>query len=1106
MPTALLKKRPWMAGLTAIVLFLLAALALVWVFRLAIAEQVTERWCSGRGLDCQLDVEELATSGIVINAVSVRNQAGNTPVEAGRVQLGLKWDGLFKPRLAMVRVDDPVIRLEYTPDGTVSVGGLEDLAPSGNQPSSGPMPAFDVRNARIEALTPAGPVTMRGDVSGELPYQAKIQAEIEPADLETDAGALSLEEGRVDLELAGIKLVGEAHLKLSRAEFETLSARDITLDARMAESFLPQVNWTATAASFNAPGLAAEGLDVKGSTGIVAGQLDEEAGPLARLRSFSVDATADALRRGTLSAGATRLTGEADRKGGEGLSGKVALETSALSSPWLTSQTASLSGEGEISDDFQSIDLSGEVTVGQAGLPDTFQASLFDSVQTGPPLGGHADALKEGLASAAAAFDAGTGYRLQMGPEDHWSLVTTRPLTLKAANGAAFTLTGEETRPVLNLSGDGALVSGIASLSGPSLPQATIDIASLEVTQAGTSLKAGGIVLDRWQADGLALSARLSDLELETASGTPRIKAVGEAVLDGAIFGQRLETTKVFGGIDASLGEALRVQSFGTRCIGIDSDGFRSAETLTVGAFALQLCPPDGRLVQPVNGALAGRLDADRVRIPFRSDQTTGTLSLDQASLDWRAASTASLSLTGTQMSTELEFGENTLILSASDPKVGFRTTSPLSFTATTGRAEIDGTLIPADVSLGSLRFDATLPESGLSGSAEARSVVLKDLQDDPLYEPLTGDLSAVFGKGLMQLSGPVTTVRGKRKVADINMTLDLVSLDGEASVDTPDLVFEPGGFQPTALSERVRGFLSNARGQLNAGAAFDFDGGEVSGTGYVEVRDFGFDTLRVGAVNGVNGRIDFDDLIQLHTPPGQTVRVGAINPGIPLNNGEISFQLLGPTDAIIEKAAWPFAGGELIVGRSEWTIAGAEDIIEISARQLELTQIIGVFNLPDIKADGTVSGRFPVELSGPNVYVRDAVLKADEEGGTLAYTGDIGDAASQADERVSLAFRALKDFRFSVLELGASGNLTGSMMITLNLIGKSPDVLGGAPFAFNIGVDSELMKLVRTGQSMTGTDWLAEVTRPSGGTNTTDDGAGSGPGPDNAPADKSEP
>ncbi len=163
--------------------------------------------------------------------------------------------------------------------------------------------------------------------------------------------------------------------------------------------------------------------------------------------------------------------------------------------------------------------------------------------------------------------------------------------------------------------------------------------------------------------------------------------------------------------------------------------------------------------------------------------------------------------------------------------------------------------------------------------------------------------------------------------------------------------------------------------------------------------------------------------------------------------------------------------------GGSDWTIAGTTDTVIIEARALELTEMINVLELPDIDAKGTVSGTFPVEISGPNAYIRNARLTADEQGGTLAYTGGVGEQAAKADERVSMAFQALRDFRFSVLELGVDGNLSGDMLITLRLVGVSPEVLDGAPFAFNIGIDTKLMQLIRTGRSLTSSDWLADIT-----------------------------
>ncbi|MEQ9316357.1 MAG: YdbH domain-containing protein, partial [Henriciella sp.] len=493
--------------------------------------------------------------------------------------------------------------------------------------------------------------------------------------------------------------------------------------------------------------------------------------------------------------------------------------------------------------------------------------------------------------------------------------------------------------------------------------------------------------------------------------------------------------------------------------------------------ISLQLCPRDGRVVRPISGGSAGTIDLGAASVPFRSENTSGTLALEDAVLDWAATKTAKVDLKGSRMSLPMEIGDKTLTIASNAPAISVQTTSPVSLSAAMGTSEFGGSLVPADISLESLSLTSTLPASGVRGRAEAKQVTVKDRGDDPLYVPLMGDLTAEFRDGVMQLTGPVTTRPAGRKIADVTLDLDLLDLNGTASVSTPDLTFEPRRFQPTALSERVRGFLSNARGTLRGGADFDIVSGKTSGTGWVEVESFGFDTLRLGAVNNVSGRIAFEDIMSLTTGPGQQIRLGAINPGIELTNGIIKFQLTNGREALIEDARWPFAGGELYTGGSTWTVAGTRDVIQITTQSLELTEIVKAFSLPDIKANGTVSGTFPVEIVGPNAFIRNARLTADSEGGTIAYTGEVGDAAAASDERVGMAFQALKDFRFSVLELGADGNLSGDILITLRLVGKSPEVLNGAPFAFNIGIDSKLMQLIRTGRSITSSDWLADVT-----------------------------
>ena len=112
----------------------------------------------------------------------------------------------------------------------------------------------------------------------------------------------------------------------------------------------------------------------------------------------------------------------------------------------------------------------------------------------------------------------------------------------------------------------------------------------------------------------------------------------------------------------------------------------------------------------------------------------------------------------------------------------------------------------------------------------------------------------------------------------------------------------------------------------------------------------------------------------------------------------------------------------------------------------------------------------------------------ADDSGGRVAYLGDAADSAAQSDANVRLAFEALKDFDFTVLEVGLDGDVTDRVKITLKLAGKSRNditygsnahIVKGQPFEFKIAVDSALAELFRSSQFYTNqqklTDFVVE-------------------------------
>ena len=75
--------------------------------------------------------------------------------------------------------------------------------------------------------------------------------------------------------------------------------------------------------------------------------------------------------------------------------------------------------------------------------------------------------------------------------------------------------------------------------------------------------------------------------------------------------------------------------------------------------------------------------------------------------------------------------------------------------------------------------------------------------------------------------------------------------------------------------------------------ADFDIRSGALSGSGYVDFADLIVDTFTVGTVSGINGRLNFSDVLNITTPPNQEITIDFMDPGIPLFDGKLGLQII---------------------------------------------------------------------------------------------------------------------------------------------------------------------------------------------------------------------
>ncbi|MCF6328784.1 MAG: YdbH domain-containing protein [Henriciella sp.] len=1069
-------RRRWPAIIAVTLLLLLAVAVSAWLARKPIVQYLATSWCSARDATCSFQVDTLDLNQMTISDLVIRGRTQAEVLTARTVEVEIVWARPFSPSASMIKLENPKIIASFDGD-KLTLDGLEEHLPP---PSSGTAasPQIDIHGGHLALTTPAGVLTGTLDANGNWPAGGDATFELNPAELSSELNHLQLEQGSLRLTKQENLLDGQLTLALSTLSFDGTQANNILLSASLADATEPKLDWEASIGSLTREG-EVQLTDLQAAGGVELSRQpragDNDLWPL--LARFTAQGRAGPVawsqyRADTLKfdLGAVRVT--------EGrMDFEIDTEVTGAISPVLTGDQISLSFTGTSTGEFENVSGTGRLVATHAALPKQVRSQLLKGVSAAAPFAGHAEGLKSSFDRALSDFTTGASFRLDAESRTDWRILVTQTLAIQSSSGLSAIVTPVQSQPALTLEPNGATLTGVLSLKGGGGPQLNSDIQRLSLSGGDYVIRTGGLTLQPWRASGLTIGANLNQFEVENRGTGQRLSALGELFMDGTAFGVSLRDTRLFGGIDAVNGAAgWRVQTVRQECLGLNIGSAQASGDLTLDTVALNICPKNGRFIQQVDGRATGRVSLGDVSLPFRTKTMSGNAILSNAVIDWSAKDTLKLNIAAQQVDLPMKIGGRTLSLNGELPSLDFELASQTRLTAMLAQATLSGELVPANITIAKTSISGQFSSGGFVGSGRAVDVLITDNHPDPYYLPLRAAFDSDFNGTHMSLFGPVSLDATGLVIADARLDVDLLTLNGTGQVRSRDLLFTPRGLQPKHLSDRARALLTNGRGALTGVADIVITNGQLTGTGEFLARDFGFDTLRVGSVDEINGRIFFSDILALTTAPSQQVSIGKLNLGMPLENGKILFQIINGREAVIEQATWPFAGGKLDIEPTIWTIAGNSDLLIVKADQIELAQFIDALSLPDIKAEGTISGTFPIELVGGNAFIRAARLTTDENGGVIKYTGTAGQQAGAGDERIEAAFTALRNFKFSVLEIGVDGNLIDDIVVSAHLLGKNPEVYGGAEFDFNISIDSKLAQLINTGRRVATSKWITEA------------------------------
>ena len=596
----------------------------------------------------------------------------------------------------------------------------------------------------------------------------------------------------------------------------------------------------------------------------------------------------------------------------------------------------------------------------------------------------------------------------------------------------------------------GLRIDGNIEMGGGGLPQGRV---SLSQPRAGAPMS-GVANLEPYSANGQRLA--LSTIQFGPGPGGSTALST-TAQLDGRFPKGRVQALRL--PITGQIGKGGSF-AFGTSCAVVSVNYFQM-NAIQLGPTRLPVCPigpaiivkrPGGPLLTNArfNGpVLNGRLGSSPLHLQAAGGQIVGK-----------------------------EFAFNRLGMRLGKP------TSPVLFDAT----RLNGTFVGAGISgrfAGATASIGKVPLLLSDGSGKwlfhnndltaDAALTVSDRDANPRFYPLkSNDVHFSLAGDHVRATGGLHHPASGALVTNVSIEHQLSSGVGHATLDVPGLTFGPN-LQPDEITRLTEGVIALVNGTISGKGRIDWNGTKVTSSG-----DFSTANLDLaapfGPVTGMSGTIHFDDLLGLTTPPGQTLTVKSVNPGILVENGVLRYQLLPDQLIRIERGEWPFMGGRLILHETVLNFAHpTAKRLTFEVVGLDAHTFVSTLGFKELDATGTFDGVLPMIFDENGGRIVGGRLDSRPGGGSLAYNGVVNKA--DLGTMGNIAFNALRDLRFKSMIIRLDGDLAGEFTSRLAIDGVGlgqtstqkfiRGLLRKIPLKLNVTISGPFRALIATAKSV---------------------------------------
>ncbi len=311
--------------------------------------------------------------------------------------------------------------------------------------------------------------------------------------------------------------------------------------------------------------------------------------------------------------------------------------------------------------------------------------------------------------------------------------------------------------------------------------------------------------------------------------------------------------------------------------------------------------------------------------------------------------------------------------------------------------------------------------------------MTVSDRSDPVRFYPLISEqFQMTLIDSVIEASGDLLHPYSGAKIMDVAIRHDLDRSAGEALLSVPGIRFDED-LQPEEITPLTQGVVALVVGNLNGNGRIAWSDAGVESTGTFNIVSADF-AAPFGPVTNFNTQINFSDLLNLTTPPGQRLTVDLLNPGIPVATGVATYQLLPGQLVKIERGEWPFMGGQLILQPTVLNF-GSESDKRLTFELVGFNSKLFVERLEfdeTIKLTGIFDGVIPTIFDDEGGRIVGGRLDARDGGGTIEYVGDF----SGLSLGPRLAMSVIRSIGYDKMIVRLDGDLDGEFATRMDIDG----------------------------------------------------------------------